>query len=392
MVNNRSKFLVAFMVVGFFFLSLTAVSTASASLSRVGPTLTDGNVKAQTGFMLRHDASVQRFLGISRSKAYELKVEKTKKFRCKIGYSKLCPFNTGKAGTTIVQTSYRRGQVRTAYRVTFTYGGVTKSTTFHGLSSNLLDGAEVVVRPKRRVVTPKKITVNVIKYKAVTDARCDASGSWSVAKVTTSTKKYKVAASSKGWKALLKHQQAAVSGASSSSSAKCDGSAGGAKASCAQMGLIETSLGSGVCQANSASSSQDATVQNDCKGPNVNSSQCVTTINQTSIINQTNINATCSILYMSDGSVVVVEDGSIVQVCSSSNSPPTTHECPPGNTWNGTKCVKNGETTPDPTGPIPGGDNSPPADNESSKCKSHATGLPVDPLPDGRCPVGSYGY
>lgn len=322
--NTRSnRISIAFSVVGFFFIvGLVFAAMASASLSRVGSTLTDGNVKAQTGFMLRHDRSVQSFLGISVSKAYDLKVEKTKKIRCRIGYSSLCPFNTGKAGTRVTQTSYRHGQVRDAYRVTFTYSSVTKTVTFHKLSSNLLSGAKVVKHAKRRVVTAKKVSVNVVTYKVTTAAGCDASGSWSTAVVKPSYKRIKVAASSKGWKTLLKYQQPAPD-TSASSSAHCgSGAGGGVKMSCAQMGLIESSPGSGVCQANSASSSQDANVQNDCKGPNTNSSQCVTTINQTTIINQTNINATCSIVQFGDGSTVYVENGSIVDICSNTNPTP----------------------------------------------------------------------
>ena len=152
----------------------------------------------------------------------------------------------------------------------------------------------------------------------------------------------------------------------------------------------------GACQANSASqdSSQEAKASTVCDG-HVISGSCNITINQTTIQNITQINANCTMLVYGDGSIVYVENGSNVTICSSTTvtPPPTSPICPPGNTWNGTICVKDSTTTPPPPATAPGMNPAPSPQDPvgSNQCYEEGTNNPVPPRTDGLCPAGSYG-
>lgn len=92
-----------------------------------------------------------------------------------------------------------------------------------------------------------------------------------------------------------------------------------------------TSNSGSACQGNNGKN--DAEVNNDCKGPNYNSSQCNVVINQTII----QINANCSkvIVNYGDGSTSVTfqdSDGNVVteSYCSTTTPPPPPPVCPDG--------------------------------------------------------------
>lgn len=67
------------------------------------------------------------------------------------------------------------------------------------------------------------------------------------------------------------------------------------------------------------------------------------------------------------------------------------HPCEYGSVWNGTECVKDGNTTPPPPTEAPGPN--PPDEGPvgSNQCYDEITGAPVPPRSDGTCPAGSYG-
>jgi hypothetical protein len=168
-----------------------------------------------------------------------------------------------------------------------------------------------------------------------------------------------------------------------------------------------------TCQSNT--SSETASVANDCKGPNSNSSQCVTTIIQ--ITNQTNvvINAICSQVTVNwsngDQTVSYYDNNGNVVDQSFCNTvviqPPPSITCPSGSIPNAdnTACVKDGSTTPLPTGGDGTGSNPTDTNPTSSQCywesagtnpdgTTHASGDNVNPIwlgANGACPVGSVG-
>ncbi len=142
---------------------------------------------------------------------------------------------------------------------------------------------------------------------------------------------------------------------------------------------------------------QDQRVKQDCKANEIwNGQQCVV------------IQVNCGNVIVGNGNVINGDNcgNKEVNICTANGGswhndvciypppPPKTHECPPGNTWNGKKCVKDGTTTPPPPPEAPGTNPPPsggPGDPGSNKCYDEITGQPVNPRTDGTCPVGSYG-
>lgn len=208
--------LVAFMVVGATYFASSAMGS---TLSRVGPNLTPSNAKTETQFLLRHDRGVQKFLHLSRSSALKIKVKRAKRFKCRIGHSKRCPFNTGKRGTRLVQTSYRHGQWRWAYRVKFIYRGKSRYVTFHELSSNVLSGVKKK-RAKRRKVTRKPVKTMIVFAFAQASATASCPGAYASATASATavgyvTVKYKPSKSK--WEYLI----STLAKASASATAWC---------------------------------------------------------------------------------------------------------------------------------------------------------------------------
>jgi hypothetical protein len=344
---NKRILALAFLVAA----SIFSIAAPAANASRVGPTLTQASAQAQTQAMLRYDTGVQNFLHLSTEAAQDVTVTKAVRFKCHVGIDKrYCPFNTYKSGTTVKQTSYRYGTWRWAYRVEYTYKTVTKKVTFHELSSNLLSGAKKVKAKKVKEGTkPVKLKLAIKVAAGVSVEKCGGTTVSASAQAQLKTVTVQVKASSKGWFEL---DSAIKAAASANITVKCDMPAATpapVKLTCTQMGLVESSPGSGVCQAQSASSSQastsDATVDNDCKGPNSNSSQCNTTINQTTIQNTTiiQVQGNCSKIIVTTGDgnetihykdlstgASVNEEYCTVKTETPPITPAPTPTCPPG--------------------------------------------------------------
>lgn len=317
-----------------FATSIVAPAAANASLSRVGPALSASPSKAKTQIesLVQHDNGVTTFVArqtmLSVSVIAQAEVVSVQKKTCIVGSSKTCGYNTGKDGNgNLRTTTFRKGTRVASYVATIEYAkGKTIKVTFLRPCSNVL-GTRKVKHTKQRVSDKKAI---VVKIAATSSATC-VNGTAS-ASVTVKTRV-------KSWSSFVK--------AIASATATCvpapagPPSAGPIVLTCTQMGLIESSPGSGVCQAQSASSDQDASVDNeiDCKvDSSPNACSPITIINQETTIIQVQGNCSKIIVTTGDGNQTVhykdLQSGVSVneEYCTVKEAPaPTTPQAPVDN-------------------------------------------------------------
>lgn len=291
---------------------LTFTAPAANALAPVGPKLSDNPriARGQMQAMLRHDRGVRAFVarqtGVSTSALTKADVTKARKGKCRVGYSKRCKYNSGRNASGGLQTtSFRRGQTVYIYIFTFTVGKQKYTIVVIRRCSNVL--GIIKIKHTNQRVTGKPVIVVICGKK--------------VMRFRTSS-----------WNKVMKVIAAM----------KCDKKQPAPKptAGCVGGNANNPTNSGTACQGNSSSqdAKQEASVENDCKGPNTNSSQCNTQIIQ--IINQTThlINANCAkvTIAYSDGTTKVEyhdNNGNVVNenYCSSQTTvvPPPVIPPPP---------------------------------------------------------------
>lgn len=152
-MKTMQRILTTSAVIGIF---LVMAASAYAMLSNVGPHLSSNPQTAETQVeaMLHHDKAIQAFYAqeshgrVTMQDIASAKVIGLKFGHCRIGVSKLCPFNTGKDSSgNVVKTSYRTGEVRPVAFVEIEIGKERFKFTLESPCVNLLSPLFPVAEP-----------------------------------------------------------------------------------------------------------------------------------------------------------------------------------------------------------------------------------------------------
>src|SRR6185312_16164962 len=152
-MKTMQRILTTSVVIGIF---LVVTASAYAMLSNVGPHLSSNPQTAETQVeaMLHHDKAIQAFYAqeshgrVTMQDIASAKVIGLKFGHCRIGVSKLCPFNTGKDSSgNVVKTSYRTGEVRPVAFVEIEIGKERFKFTLESPCVNLLSPLFPVAEP-----------------------------------------------------------------------------------------------------------------------------------------------------------------------------------------------------------------------------------------------------